>query len=69
MNHTLYGKKLLVNMFSKYTNNDDITLILRIPQDINFENNIKLIEKLITGINDSPDILILNDILDDNRRE
>ncbi|WP_161803192.1 hypothetical protein [Clostridium homopropionicum] len=58
-----------MNMFSKYTNNDDITLILRIPQDINFENNIKLIEKLITGINDSPDILILNDILDDNRRE
>lgn len=59
-------KKVVIEYISRFTCDDDITLILRIQQDVNFSKNIRLIEELIMGINNLPDILILNDVVDDD---
>lgn len=60
-------KKVITEYINEFTGDDDITLILRIQQDVNFKKNIKLIEELIIGIDDLPDILVLNDVMDDER--
>lgn len=50
-----------------YNVSDNITLILRIPQDNNFENNINKIDTFMKLKNDNPDILVINDYLQDER--
>lgn len=60
-------KKVINEYTNKYTDKDDITLVLRIPQDDYFNKSIEIIEKTICSPSNMPDILILNDIITDER--
>lgn len=60
-------RKAINGYINKFKCNDDITLILRIQKDINFERNINMIESLLIGKDDLPDILVVNDIIEDER--
>lgn len=60
-------QNVIKQYLEKYTSSDNITLILRIPQDDNFENNISKIDEFMKLRNDNPDILVINDYLEDER--
>lgn len=60
-------EKVIYEYISKFTAQDDITLILRIPNDEDFEQKINMISEIIDGNSNLPDILVLNDIVDDER--
>ncbi|PAD69616.1 acetyltransferase [Bacillus sp. 7586-K] len=53
-----------ISHFSSY---DEVTLILRIEQDENFEENINNVINLISERADYPDILIINDIISNEK--
>lgn len=60
-------KKVIGEYVKKFSVNDDVTLLLRIEQDENFNKHIEEISAIIDRRNDAPDILVVNDILDDER--
>ncbi len=50
-----------------YSDSDDITLILRIPQDDEFHAKVDSINQIISEKSDDPDILIYSDFIEDER--
>lgn len=60
-------KKVVTEYINKFLSEDNISLILRIPENNDFENKIKMITDLISETPDLPDILVLNDLVDDER--
>lgn len=59
--------KVVKEFIEKFTGSDDITLILRIEQDENFDRNITMVSELLHDNNNLPDILVLNDLVEDER--
>lgn len=60
-------KKVINEYIHTFTDKDDMTLVLRIPQTDDFEAKINLISQLICGTEHLPDILVLNDVIKDER--
>jgi virginiamycin A acetyltransferase len=60
-------EKIIIEYINKFTDKDDVTLVLRIPQSNDFEVQVNLISELVCGKEHLPDILVFNDIIEDER--
>jgi virginiamycin A acetyltransferase len=60
-------KKVIKEFINKYSSFDQVTLILRVENSPKLEMYINEIQNLIEPVEDNPDILILNDKVEDER--
>lgn len=60
-------KKVIIEYINKFSSEDNISLILRIIQGERFEQKINMISDIIKDTPNMPDILVLNDIIEDER--
>lgn len=60
-------KNVLNEFINTYSNLDDITLLLRIENDYKFKNKIEQVSEVIGDRENLPDILIVNDKIDNER--
>lgn len=59
--------KVITEFTNKYSDKDDISLLLRIQQDNNFEKNISKVSELLSNKTNIPHILVVNDTVEDER--
>ncbi len=59
--------KVIQDYTDKYSNNDDVTLILRIPHDDEFQTKVDSINQIMSEKPNDPDIMIYSDFLEDER--
>ncbi|BFT68685.1 hypothetical protein [Paenibacillus sp. P36] len=61
-------EKVLIQYLTTFSTNDDVTLVLRIEQENNFQENVEKVIKVISGFDvEQPDILVVNDVLNDKK--
>lgn len=57
-------EKVVKEYIEEFTSDDDVTLLLRIEEDISFEENILKINNVLINKVNNPDILVVNDKID-----
>ncbi|MDU2063435.1 MAG: CatB-related O-acetyltransferase [Sporomusaceae bacterium] len=60
-------EKVVKEYTERFTSEDEVTLILWVPKGVAYTSNLEELAQVIAGGDDTPDIVVVNDLLEDKR--